>query len=552
MNSEDQVLGFAPLASVVSQQQLIEATSIVGYQSNGHCLVIGSTEAALAACSELSTLKTTIVTVDAATETVTKNLTEDGVALYQAQTLKLSGHLGNYSAVAVAGVEELDLGVGVYLPDGLFDLVLDLSDTALLPAALLPFGYLHAPDDASLQLAIGELPALVGEFEKPKYFNYRADVCAHSRSDLGGCTNCVDVCAANAITSAGEGINVNPYLCQGCGSCATVCPSGALSYAYPRVSDAITRTRKLMSEKQACTALLLHSEDIQSTVDETKLSDNLLALAVEEVTAFGMDYWAAAVASGIQRVYLAFDKESPRNDRVAVEEQVMLFHTLMSGLGINEDIVRCIDSTQLAHIDVESSDSKLVNIEASAFVTHDDKRQTLRMAIDHLYEQLGAIVDVQPMPAEAAHGVVRVDDTACTLCMACVSVCPGKALLDGQESPALRMIEANCLQCGLCETACPESAITLQPQYRYDSIEARKINVLHEEEPFHCVKCHKAFASHKMISNMLGKLTNHWMFQDEKSMRRLKMCDDCRVKDIFEDNKDGIDVHKGAGTRQPS
>ncbi len=550
MSTEDQALGFTNLASVVSQQQLIEATSIVGYQSAGHCLVIGNPETALELCGQLPSLKTTVVSVDAGASKVSKQLTEDGVALYQTQSLKLSGHLGSYSAIALAGEEELDLGVGVYLPDGLFDLILDLSESAVMPAALLPFGYFHAPDEASVQAAVDELPGMVGDFEKPKYFNYRAEVCAHSRSDLTGCHNCVDVCAANAITSAGEGISVDPYLCQGCGSCATVCPSGALSYAYPRVSDAITRTRKLMLENSLCTALLLHSESAQNSVDESQLSDKVLPLAVEEVTAFGMDYWAAAVASGIHRIYLLFDSSNDRNDRAAIEQQAVFFHTIMKGMGVAEQIVQCIDSTQLDLTDVVATDSKLATIKTSAFISHDDKRQTLRMAIDHLYEQFGAEVDVQPMPAEAAHGVVLVDDSACTLCMACVSVCPGKALLDGQDSPALRMIEANCLQCGLCETACPESAISLQAQYRYDSIEARKINALHEEKPFHCVKCHKAFASQKMISNMVGKLTNHWMFQDEKSMRRLKMCDDCRVKDIFEDNDKGIDVHKGASTHQ--
>ncbi len=150
MSTDDQAIGFTPLASVVSQQQLIAATSIVGYQSQGHCLVIGAAEAALAACSELSSLKTTVVTLDAGLESINKELTEEGVALYQTQSLKLTGYLGKYSATAVAGLDELDLGVGVYLADGLFDLVLDLSSEPQLSSELLPFGYIHAPDDGAL------------------------------------------------------------------------------------------------------------------------------------------------------------------------------------------------------------------------------------------------------------------------------------------------------------------------------------------------------------------------------------------------------------------
>jgi len=252
------------------------------------------------------------------------------------------------------------------------------------------------------------------------------------------------------------------------------------------------------------------------------------------------------VASGVHRIYLVFGDEQARSDRDAVLEQASWSHQLMAGLGVDEEIVIALSDSDLSSLTAPSSQA-LMSIQPASFTTHDDKRQTLRMAMDHLSKQLAVaheVKEVQELPAAAAHGVIAIDKNSCTLCMACVSVCPGKALLDGQDSPAVRMIEANCLQCGLCDAACPESAITLKSQYRYDSIEARKILTLNEEEPFHCVTCHKAFASKGMISNMLGKLTSHWMYQDEKDLRRLKMCDDCRVKDIFSDGGDGIDVHR--------
>ena len=124
------------------------------------------------------------------------------------------------------------------------------------------------------------------------------------------------------------------------------------------------------------------------------------------------------------------------------------------------------------------------------------------------------------------------------------STCPAKALLDGQDTPALRFVEANCLQCGLCEQACPESAISLTAQYTWDSIEARKTETLHDEVPFHCIKCHTAFTTQAMIDTMTTKLAGHWMFQDAKAQRRLKLCGDCRVKDMFEDEAGGIEVHR--------
>jgi len=179
-----------------------------------------------------------------------------------------------------------------------------------------------------------------------------------------------------------------------------------------------------------------------------------------------------------------------------------------------------------------------------AFATHNNKRQTFRMAIDLLARHYEPVHDSVNLPAHSAFGQVAVNRDACTLCMACVSTCPAGALLDGQDLPKLRFIEANCVQCGLCTQACPENAIELQPLYSYDSVKAREATILNEEEPFNCVRCHKPFATRKMIDTMSAKLAGHWMFGDEKAVRRLKMCEDCRVMDIFEADAAGITVHR--------
>ena len=68
------------------------------------------------------------------------------------------------------------------------------------------------------------------------------------------------------------------------------------------------------------------------------------------------------------------------------------------------------------------------------------------------------------LPAGAPFGTAMIDTRACTLCLACVTVCPGKALLDGHDVPQLRFLEANCVQCGLCTRSCPENAIWISPE----------------------------------------------------------------------------------------
>ena len=45
---------------------------------------------------------------------------------------------------------------------------------------------------------------------------------------------------------------------------------------------------------------------------------------------------------------------------------------------------------------------------------------------------------------------------------------------------------------------------------------------------------------------MLAKLAGHWMFQDKpEQLRRLRMCEDCRVKDMFKDGGGLLDTDPG-------
>jgi ferredoxin len=95
------------------------------------------------------------------------------------------------------------------------------------------------------------------------------------------------------------------------------------------------------------------------------------------------------------------------------------------------------------------------------------------------------------------------------------------------------------VQCGLCEKACPEDAITLKPRFLFDAELRQQPRMLNEEQPFCCISCGKPFGTRSMLDNMLKKLEGHWMFQDEDSRRRLQMCDHCRVKDMFKTGRQG-------------
>jgi len=163
----------------------------------------------------------------------------------------------------------------------------------------------------------------------------------------------------------------------------------------------------------------------------------------------------------------------------------------------------------------------------------ENKRAVLRAAIDHLVGQAANVPQEIPLPSGTPLGEVQVDKDKCTLCMGCVAVCPAGAILDNKERPCLSFIEWNCVQCGLCENTCPEDAISLNARLVTQSNRRMERRVLNEEEPFKCLGCNKPFTTQSMIQKMEEKLAGHRMFEGD-GMRRLKLCEDCRVKEMFE------------------
>jgi len=461
----------------------------------------------------------------------------------EADGLNLHGYLGTFDCDIGDPESPGSLAklVGVSLMGG-FDLVLDLNETPMLQSEVLPFGYSAPGSDADNRSAcMAELSQLQGEFEKPKYFNYNASICAHSRSSITACTNCIDVCGANAITSDGEGIKVEPHLCQGCGSCATNCPSGAMQYAYPAPADALTQLESLLTETKASVLYLYEAEKGAEKLAEFEddVVESVLALSVEEVSSVGMDFWLAALVKGVNAI--AIDAPAIGTSAKGVlESQAGTVNTILQSLHL-EPRVFLLESVNAEAIN-QVANKTFAEITPATFQIFNDKRQTIRATLDHLAK--GSQTEVVALNSDAPFGQINVDKSACTLCLACVTVCPASALQDGETLPQLKFIESQCLQCGLCEQACPENAISLEARYLVDSEEARKPRILNEETPFNCIVCNTPFATEQIIGRMQSKLAGHWMFEDEKAMRRLKMCEDCRVKDIFQSEEAGIDVHK--------
>jgi ferredoxin len=439
-----------------------------------------------------------------------------------------------------------------------FDMVLDLSPQALIRTPQLPQGYLAPGADPLEQaLATAQLAQMVGEFEKPRFFAYNERICAHSRSSKVGCNLCIDVCSTAAITPDGDYVKVDPHLCMGCGGCATVCPSGAMTYAYPRVPDLGARLKRVLSvyaEAGGRDACVLFHNTGESRVLIAKLARRgrglparVIPLEVHHPASVGMDVLLGALAYGAGQVaVLAAPKEAAEYGD-AVKKQMGFAEAIAIGLGYGGTHFRFLATDEHAVLEKEiwALAPAASVAKPGTYNLAPEKRTTLEFAIDHLAKQAPRPQEEIKLGAGAPYGQVLVNKETCTLCMACVGACPESALVDGRDRPMLKFIERNCVQCGLCEKTCPENAITLVPRLLLTP-QAKQEVTLNEAEPFNCVRCGKPFGTRQMVDNMLGKLTGHSMFAGGgatgSKLRRLQMCADCRVVDMME-NKDEISIH---------
>jgi ferredoxin len=512
----------------------VQPTSIVSYSSRGSVLIIGPSRAALAASKALAGQLACVL--------VCSDKVPAGVDALRAPLSSLTGYLGQFTATVTIRDEAVDLAQVLGRKTATFDLVLDLGTPPLLTSELPPPGYYAPGEDAqALARALAELPEMVGEFDKPKYFSYRPDICAHGRSGLTGCTRCLDACPAGAIKSLKELIEVDPYRCQGGGSCATACPTGAITYAYPAASDLLEDVRLTLKSYfeaggQQPGLLFVDREAGQAQLARigAQLPEAMLPVQVEELGAVGLDVWLSTLAFGASDVALLTTAELPPSVARELAHQLRVAHALLAGVGYEPERVRLLKPESDERITAALAGRPApATLPRASFVTHDEKRNTLRMAIDHLYAHARLPAELAPLPAGAPFGEIVVDRERCTLCMACTSVCPASAVMAGGDRPLLKFIEWNCVQCGLCEVACPEDAITLNPRIVYAPDARHRTRILNEERPFCCVACGKPFATRSMMDKMTAKLKGHRMFQDPQALRRIQMCEDCRVRDLF-------------------
>ncbi len=520
------------MAALVADAKITERPhSAIDIVSEGMCLVIGDPDAAVAAAEKLADVLAVTVLLTPSSEIIPTDKFDTIIGVLHHAT----GSFGQFEARINAFQQSVTGGRGTPAltepKDGAVsncDIILDLSgDTALFPTPEKRDGYIRA-DPKSLPAvadAIFKASQMVGTFEKPLYVRMEPSLCAHSRAEKPACSNCLNVCPTGAIQSAGEHVAIDPMICAGCGSCSAVCPSGAISFEAPSADDTFRRINTLASAYRAAggkdATLLVHDDHGGQMIGLSArygrgLPAHVIPMQVSALSGFGHAEMLGALAAGFARVELLV---GPTTERDALDPQLEL------ALAISGEKIAIIDIADPDLLSDHLFEQEQGTTIADPVLPMGTRRQIARLSAKALNPDATTL----PLPSGAPYGAVMVNTDACTLCLACVSLCPSGALGDNPDLPQLRFQEDACLQCGLCTNVCPENAITLQPQLDLTDA-ALSQQVLNEEEPFACIECGNLFGVKSTVEKIVDKLAGkHAMFANPQAAKMIQMCDNCRI-----------------------
>ena len=429
-----------------SQARPAATTDAVVYHSRGGLLVCGTGQQVLAALEVLPPGLTPLAVVS---DGGLDGAMAQGrpVQAVPGAVLQLAGHLGCFRASAAGVGAPLDLGPLSPNGDGLFDLVIDLYQDPLLSHEVPPLGYARTRGTTSgLAGKLEGLARLIGTVNKPRYFSFDEPLCAHDRQGVAGCRRCLDACPALAIATGKNGIAVDPYLCRGCGSCTLVCPTGAVRYARPRpltsLEEIATALDPLPDHRGALAPVLA----IQVGEALPGIPDGTPRLQVPALGSVGLELWFAALALGASRVLIVRSGLLPPTTARLIEDQVDLTWRLLKAIGEAPERVRLVNNPE--DLDWNGLANPWPAADFGPLAKARDKRGLLLAAIAHLARHLPERQATVALAQDAPMGTIAIDAQRCTLCHACVQLCPTRALRKPGET--LAFLESACVQCGLC------------------------------------------------------------------------------------------------------
>ncbi len=376
----------------------------------------------------------------------------------------------------------------------------------------------------------------LGEIEKAKYLSLDLRRCASGRSELLGCELCLS-CPYGAVTREGVKMRFSDVGCQGCGLCTSLCPLSVPQLRGHPSQLLYAQIDGLLAEDLHPKVLLFacqeHVEKLNEVGRKKIQYPGVLPLFVPCTDVVSEAHILSACERGADGVILWGCENSHREQ---LESVVTFAQKTLSAFGLGDRVLLMGD----AHFDARDFARTLTGFvkKLSPSPLRKKKPGTIDFAkskrdiLLDLIESLSVKTDVHPTLREDntpfPFAEVSINDS-CTLCNACVTMCPTDALSKADNK--INFIYGDCIACGLCAHACPEEAIDVKRVLDFSQLVKRERKKLIEAEFVACAECGKLFMPKSAFERMTALLQEgggEGELNIEERLELLGYCEKCR------------------------
>ncbi|MFB6302833.1 MAG: 4Fe-4S dicluster domain-containing protein [Haloferacaceae archaeon] len=430
---------------------------------------------------------------------------------------------------------------------------------------------------------IAAVEAHLGGIEKPRFLDLDMEVCAAGASSQPGCNECVEACPHGAVErSAIDEVSFDEVACQNCGACTSACPTGATMLREPsneriaREVEALldagdenggwlpwsgsggieTEVVAFLCSERAAERLRAYGRRAGRDDDveyppvlpvRVNCTDTVGEAHVMHALAAGAD-GVAVVGCGDGCLHSGPDPKAALVERLnrttrdlGLGERGVFLAPGPDPEGFVEDLsafVGRLDDSPVPSGEHEATgridgaggretDDERPN---PAFDSHGWTLESVRVLLEHVDPERDLIRGLKDF------GWMEVSD-ACTLTPTCTNLCPTDAIERSSEGE-LRFNHERCVNCGLCEEGCPETAITMRDGLDLSLLPENRDGdawlTVHEGEMLECVRCGEPFtsaASAERVEAEVGDLVQGIAPDAEHSV--FEYCGDCRARLLF-------------------
>ncbi|MFB6157139.1 MAG: hydrogenase iron-sulfur subunit [Haloferacaceae archaeon] len=437
-------------------------------------------------------------------------------------------------------------------------------------------GFYTGPADAATIAAVEDL---LGGVEKPNHLDLAMDVCAAGESSQAGCNACVEACPHGAVDRLHvDEVEFDPVACQNCGACTSDCPTGAASLREPSNERIAREVEALLSPTDSGGEGLLSGgaraeigTPVVAFVCSERADDALrrygrlaredddlryppvLPVSVNCTDTVGEAHVMHALAAGADGVAIVgCGGDCLHSGPDPKAELVRRLNRATADLGLGERVtflapdaadpeafvedlsrfVTGLDPTPIPEGEHEARGRVREDKPNPAFNSHGWTLESVRAVLDHVEPEREVIRGLKDF------GRMEVSE-ACNLTPTCTNLCPTDAI-ERTEGGNLRFSHEDCVNCGLCEEGCPETAITMHDGLDLSLLPenrgGERWQTVFEGEMIECVRCGKPFTSAgtaERIQEEVGDLVQGVAPGGEHDI--FEYCGECRAVLLFEE-----------------